>query len=129
GPAPPDDDAGHASSLERGSLDVAAVEEGDVRERPDARPYRSLERRAAHHQAAEPRPVAELPGAVLEPEEVADEVAARRARGLQLVHQAGERPVEHAVAAREQAVRVVALRNTLPVRRGGRQLVAFDERH
>ena len=56
----------------------------------------------------------QLPASVLKPEEVADDVAARRAKRFQFVHQSREVPVHDAIAAREQPMRMSGLRDAFP---------------
>src|SRR5262249_34230954 len=76
----------------------------------------------------EARIVAQLPPAVLEPEEVADDVAPRGSERLELVHHARDILVHRPVAAGQQAVRMVGLRNALARLVALRQRVALHQR-
>src|SRR5262249_2291267 len=89
---------------------------------------RRLQARPAHGDAAQARIVAQLPVSVLEPEKVADDITPRRSERLELVHHAREVVVHRLVAAGQQAVRVIGLRNALARLVAFRQRIALHER-
>ena len=130
GRARPHDNPGDPTScsVERRLHPVHALEERHVRKGLDAATDGCLETGPADAHSAQPRFVAQLPAAVLEPEEVAGDIAARRADRLELVHHAREIVVHHTVAAGEQAMRVAGLGDTLAHVSTVGQDVAFDNR-
>ena len=88
-----------------------------------------LETGAAHGDAPESRFVAQLPAAVLKPQECPDDVGPRRAERFEFVHQAGEVRVDRAVAAGQQSMCMGSLRDTLAHIRCVGQHVTLDDRH
>jgi hypothetical protein len=69
---------------------------------------------AADRNAAKAGFVTQLPASVLKPQEVADHIAAWCAARFQFVQQAREVPVDDAVAARKQPVRMSRLWHAFP---------------
>jgi len=88
----------------------------------------ALEMRPADDDPREPAIGAQLPAAVLVPQEVAREIARQGTVGDQGVHHSGKIVGQDAVAGWQQAVRVLSLGNALAAGGGDGQFVALDQR-
>ncbi len=84
--------------------------------------------RTADDDAAEPAIGAQFPAAILEPQEIAGQVAGQRAFGGQLVHHLREIVGQDPVSRGQQAVGVLPLGHALAVLGAVAELVAFDQR-
>ena len=104
------------------------LQEREARQRQHVVAHLALEMRAADDDAVEPAVGAELPAAILVPQEIAGQVGTQRTLGHQLVHHLRKIVGEDPVACGQQAVRVLALRHALAVLGAVADLVPLDQR-
>ena len=101
--------------------------EGDIGQCLHAAADGGLQTRPADGNPGTTHRVAQLPSAVLEPQEIAGHIAANRTGRFQGIHQPREVIVHHTVAARQEPVCVGGLRNPFAAVGGPGQDVALDD--
>jgi hypothetical protein len=107
---------------------LAAVDDLDVRDRGQPRPYPALQQRAAQLDGVPGVDAAELVAGQDDPR-VERQVRPEPTLGDEVVHEPGEQRVEHLSATQENRVEVMSLWDTAPVPLAGGELVALDHGH
>src|SRR5262245_13828946 len=103
------------------------LEEPHIRQLPDATADCGLQAGSTDGDAAKADLVTQLPASVLNPQKIANHVAAWRAKGFQFVHQAREVRVHDAVTAGKQPVRMSRLWHAFSDQRLVGQPIALDD--